>query len=175
MNKLFFITSQRLCQLVSVLTVRKSNPFFLLLIVLILVGCGKSKPSADVSNNNVPSDLSSQEILNNSSVQGDYERGRQLFLQCRACHSLKINESHKVGPNLYRILGQESGNQEGFDYSDALMSSKILWNIDTLDQFLQKPYAFIPGNRMVFAGLKNASDRLDIISYLVEETAEKNQ
>jgi cytochrome c2 len=28
---------------------------------------------------------------------------------------------------------------------------------------------------MVFAGLKNASDRLDIISYLVEETAEKDQ
>jgi cytochrome c2 len=26
---------------------------------------------------------------------------------------------------------------------------------------------------MVFAGIKNASDRLDIISYLVEETAEK--
>jgi len=34
---------------------------------------------------------------------------------------------------------------------------------------------FIPGNRLDFAGLKNASDRLDIISYLVEETAEKDQ
>ena len=85
-----------------------------------------------------------------------------------------MNESHKVGPNLYGILGQESGNQEGFDYSDALMSSKILWNVDTLDQFLQQPYAFIPDNRMVFTGIKNASDRLDIISYLVEETAEKD-
>ena len=153
---------------------RKLKPFFLLLVVLILVGCGKSKPSDDVSNNNVPSGLSSQEILNKSSVQGDYERGRQLFFQCRACHSLKMNEPHKVGPNLYGILGQESGNQEGFDYSDALISSQVLWNVDTLDQFLQKPYAFIPGNRMVFAGIKNASDRLDIISYLVEETAEKD-
>ena len=54
------------------------------------------------------------------------------------------------------------------------MSSKILWNVDTLDQFLQKPYAFIPDNRMVFTGIKNASDRLDIISYLVEETTEKD-
>lgn len=48
--------------------------------------------------------------------------------------------------------------------------SGITWGDDTLFEYLENPKKYIPGTKMVFAGLKKANDRADLIAYLKEST-----
>ena len=106
-------------------------------------------------------------------IDGNLERGRKLYLQCRACHSLKENEPHKIGPNLFKIIGSKAGSMKGYNYSDALSKSEIVWTIENLDLWLEKPYEIIPGNKMVFSGMRKQEDRNDLIAYVYDQTSEK--
>jgi cytochrome c len=42
----------------------------------------------------------------------------------------------------------------------------ITWNDDTLFEYLENPKKYIPGTKMVFAGLKKPQERADLIAYL---------
>lgn len=46
----------------------------------------------------------------------------------------------------------------------------ITWNDDTLFIYLENPKKYIPGTKMVFAGLKKPQDRADLIAYLKDAT-----
>ena len=52
----------------------------------------------------------------------------------------------------------------------ANMDKGITWSAETLDEYLKKPRKFIPGTKMVFAGLRKKKDRSDLITYLEEAT-----
>ena len=97
-------------------------------------------------------------------------RGRILFLQCRACHSLKQGEEHKVGPNLHRVIGAPAAHKPGYVYTDSLKQSGVIWSRDNLSQFLADPYSLVPGTAMVFVGIERGSDRAALIAYLEQET-----
>jgi cytochrome c2 len=56
-----------------------------------------------------------------------------------------------------------------FAYSAANKNSGDIRNAQTLDACLADPRKFIPGTKMVFAGLKSAEDRKALIEYLKEE------
>jgi cytochrome c len=47
-----------------------------------------------------------------------------------------------------------------------LKRSGIVWTPETLDQYIADPQAFVPTNRMPYAGMANANDRADLIAYL---------
>lgn len=100
----------------------------------------------------------------------DLDKGRVLFLQCRACHGLEQGGANKVGPNLYGIFGQKAGSVPGFAYSEALAGADIVWSAEALDDWLARPSDFMPGNRMVFAGIRKPEDRANLIAYLKQET-----
>jgi len=104
-------------------------------------------------------------------AQADVKRGQTLFLQCRACHSLEAGEPHKVGPNLNGMFGREAGIAPGFDYSPALQESAVVWTPDALNAWLERPSEYLPGNRMVFIGVKKPADRANLIAYLQQATA----
>lgn len=42
----------------------------------------------------------------------------------------------------------------------------ITWSKDTLFEYLENPKKYIPGTKMVFAGLKKPQERADIIAYI---------
>lgn len=143
---------------------------FLMLIVLTVGACGKKEEQNETASIQASTDKTN--ILSDikSDFSGDPAKGKRLYLQCRACHSLKKGEPHKIGPNLYNFYGKQAGSQERFNYSSELLDSQILWDYDNLDRWLENPQALIPENKMVYVGMRNLKDREDLIAYLLIET-----
>ena len=99
-------------------------------------------------------------------ASGDVAAGEKVFKKCKACHVVDA-EKHKTGPHLVNIMGRAAGSADGYKkYSDAMKSSGIVWNEETLDGSLEKPKAYVKGTRMAFAGLRKEEDRANVIAYL---------
>ncbi|MDM7955896.1 c-type cytochrome [Blastomonas sp.] len=92
--------------------------------------------------------------------------GKRLFLRCAACHAMTAAGPAKIGPHLQGIVGRKAGAVAAFKYSPAMKSSAVVWNEATLDAWLQRPQAVVPGTSMAFAGLAKPADRKALIVYL---------
>ncbi|MBC7954098.1 MAG: cytochrome c family protein [Rhodospirillaceae bacterium] len=99
---------------------------------------------------------------------GDPAAGEKVFTQCKACHTVQAGQN-RVGPSLFGVVGRAAGAVEGFAYSPAMKGSGMTWTAETLDKYLTDPKAAIPGNKMVFPGLKKPEDRANVIAYLAQQ------
>ena len=102
-------------------------------------------------------------------AQGDPEKGEKVFNKCKTCHEIE-DEKNKVGPHLVGIFGPPAGSVEGFKYSDAMKSSDVVWGDETMAAYLKDPKGYIPGNRMVFPGLRKDEEIADLLAYLQEDS-----
>ncbi len=94
------------------------------------------------------------------------EAGEAVFKKnCAICHAVDAGKN-KIGPSLFGIVGRKAGVAAGFAYSAANKGSGVTWDEPTLDTYLTAPQKFMPGTKMVFAGLKSAEDRKAVIEYL---------
>ena len=100
---------------------------------------------------------------------GDAQRGAQVFAQCKICHSLEAGKN-MVGPSLRGLIGRKAGSVPGYAYSSAMKNANVTWNDDTLSKYLSDPKAFIPGDKMVFTGIKDPSRLGDLLAYLNQAT-----
>jgi cytochrome c len=100
----------------------------------------------------------------------DLANGQKQFLRCRACHTLVSGGADGVGPNLHDLFGRKAGSKAGYNYSPALAAADFSWNAARLDAWIADPKAVVPGNKMVFPGIKDAKDRADLVAYLRAET-----
>lgn len=94
------------------------------------------------------------------------ERGRKSFNECAVCHTVRQGDGNRVGPNLFGVYGREAGLTEGFAYSKAMKEAEIVWTDEALDAFIENPPSYVRGNRMAYAGQRDAQKRADIIAYL---------
>jgi cytochrome c len=69
------------------------------------------------------------------------------------------------------LFGRQTGQAAGYSYSQANINKGITWGEDTLFEYLLNPKKYIPGTKMVFAGLKKEDERNDLIAYLKASTA----
>ena len=99
----------------------------------------------------------------------DAGHGEKLFVDCASCHTVGA-ANDTVGPGLKGLFGRKAGSMEDYRYSPAMKRSNITWNAQTLDAYLADPQKSVPGNRMPYSGLPNASDRADLIAYLQTAT-----
>jgi cytochrome c len=103
-------------------------------------------------------------------ADGDAAKGEKVFAKCKACHTVEAGKN-KVGPSLAGLFGRTAGTAAGYNYSDAMKNSGIVWSDETLHKYLEKPKDMVAGTKMAFPGLREAQDRDDVIAYLKQATA----
>ena len=99
-------------------------------------------------------------------AEGNPLRGQRIFGECAACHSLR-SDQNMTGPSLAGVWDRKAGTLESFSrYSAALKSANIVWNDKTLNEWIADPQHVVPGNQMTFSGIKDASQRADLLAFL---------
>lgn len=88
------------------------------------------------------------------------------FARCAGCHSVEQGAAHKMGPNLFGVAGARAGTRPGYAYSDAMVSSGVVWTDEALDQFLAAPRDVVPGTKMAAPPLVDPAARASIVAYL---------
>jgi len=100
---------------------------------------------------------------------GNAKKGAKIFkAKCAQCHTIDKGGNAKQGPNLFGLFGRPAGSFPGFAYSDANKNSGITWSDKHLLVYLKNPKAYIPGTKMVFAGLKKEKEQGDLVAYFRE-------
>jgi cytochrome c len=96
--------------------------------------------------------------------------GRKLFERtCTPCHNYdRDGELDMYGQtlNLYGVVGRKAASVAGFDYSEGLRRSGIVWNEAIIDTFITAPKKLIPGTRMELPGVEDEKTRTSIVRYL---------
>jgi cytochrome c len=103
-------------------------------------------------------------------ASADVARGELLSLACAACHTFATGQKTLIGPNLHGVFGRPAGTVAGFDYSDGLRASGLVWTPRALEAWLADPARFVAGTKMAFSGYRSAEDRRHLIAYLLRAT-----
>lgn len=111
-------------------------------------------------------------VLAVPALSADMEAGKRVFNKCKACHVVDSMKK-KIGPALQGVFGRTAGTVPDFKYSKAMIAvgeEGWVWDEETLNTYLTSPRKAIPGNRMIFIGLKKQKHRDDLIAWLKEAT-----
>jgi cytochrome c len=100
-----------------------------------------------------------------SAAAADVEAGKETFKKCALCHTNEPGKN-KVGPSLFGIVGRKSASLTNYNYSDAMKNFDHTWTEQELGTYLTDPHAVVPGTKMIFPGIKDKSERENLIAYL---------
>ena len=101
-----------------------------------------------------------------ASAAGDAAAGEAKFKLCRVCHQIGENAKNFVGPELNGVVGRKAGAVPGYNYSDAVKNSGLVWDEATLAKYLRSPREVAPGTKMAFPGMTSEADIANVIAYL---------
>jgi cytochrome c len=100
-------------------------------------------------------------------MTGDAAKGKELVMTtCVACHSVIKEDNSKVGPSLFGVVGRTAGTAKSLlGASENLKKYGVIWDAQTLDEFLADPDAKLPGTPMS-GKVIDPKQRADAIAYL---------
>ncbi len=102
-----------------------------------------------------------------TSVAQDAAAGAVAFrTACVMCHALPSAGQNRIGPNLKGVVGRTAGTLAGYSFSTGLKAAGFVWTEAKLESWLAKPSALVPGTKMTFGGVSDATDRANIIAFL---------
>jgi cytochrome c len=103
-------------------------------------------------------------------ASADPAAGQAVEKKCAACHTIDKGGANKVGPNLWGIVNRPVASHEGFAYSGAMkefsQGGSVVWDYQHLNDFLLSPKGLVKGTAMGFAGLKNPTERANLIAFM---------
>jgi len=100
--------------------------------------------------------------------KGNAASGKELFVAsaCSTCHGVTREGDSTLGPNLVGVVGRKAGTTKSLlGPSENLKKYGVIWNTETLDEFLTNPSAKVPGTAMI-GMLVDPQQRADVIAYL---------
>jgi cytochrome c len=104
------------------------------------------------------------------SLAQDSSQGSKLFeMTCTPCHNYEKGtqpDMYAQTLNLYGVVGRKAASVEGFQYSEDLRRSGIVWDEAKIDRFITAPKKMIPGTRMELSGVDDEKVRRDIVRFL---------
>jgi cytochrome c len=104
-----------------------------------------------------------------SSAQNGSDGGKLFETTCTPCHNYeKGGEPDMYGQtlNLYGVIGRRAASVAGFEYSEDLRQSGIIWSEADIDRFITAPKKLFPGTRMELPGVEDERTRRGIIRFL---------
>ena len=82
---------------------------------------------------------------------GKADTGAKLFkAKCATCHTCNEGGPNKQGPNLFGVLGRQSGQVAGFKYTEANKGSGIVWSNQTMFDYLANPKKCVRASKLFF-------------------------
>jgi cytochrome c len=85
--------------------------------------------------------------------------------RCRICHSPDV-EHVSYGPTLVNVVGRPAGSVAGYEYSEALSSSGIVWTTEALRAWIANNDGLMPGTKMRHVGVTDQTEQDFILAYL---------
>jgi cytochrome c len=64
------------------------------------------------------------------------------------------------------VIGRKAGTEEGFAYSDPMKNAGWVWDEATFKEYIADTKKKVPGNKMLFPGVKDETERDDIYAYV---------
>jgi cytochrome c len=102
----------------------------------------------------------------------DSAAGKAAFGKCQACHAVGAGAKNKLGPELNGLADRKTGAVAGYQYSPAMKSSGFAWDQSSFADFMKNPRTKVPGNKMVFAGMKDQAEIASLWAYLTRFNAD---
>jgi len=100
-----------------------------------------------------------------AAVAQEVAAGQDVFNRiCTICHAVGDGAQNKLGPILNGLDGRGAGTVEGFNYSDPLKNSGIVWSEATFKEFMPNPAGKVPGTRMIVA-VRDEKDIANLWAY----------
>src|SRR5580658_8743853 len=101
-----------------------------------------------------------------AALAADPAAGEKIFkTQCGICHAVVAGEN-RIGPTLFGVVGRPAGSVACFNYTADHEKLGITWDAANLDKYLTNPRAMVPDTSMLYAGLKDDTERADLVAYL---------
>jgi cytochrome c len=89
-----------------------------------------------------------------------------------ACHQVGPDAQNGIAPVLNGVVNRLAGRYPNYKYSSANKDSGLIWDEQTISNYLRAPAKVVPGTKMIFSGLKKEQEISDVIAYLRQFAAD---
>src|SRR5262245_34619186 len=96
------------------------------------------------------------------------DAGALFVKNCQTCHTIDKGGVARQGPPLWGVIGRKAGTVQGFNYSDGLKASGIVWTPEKLDEWLAFPKKLVRDTFMTYRQTDPAI-RKAIIAYVAAQ------